>query len=408
MVFNQPLIRIQQRFPDDHIADVPGVVRRQLEASGVRVAAGAEIAIAVGSRGISHLSEMVQVVIEWLRAQGAMPFLAPAMGSHGGATAEGQQAVLEGYGLSEAQTGVPIRSSLAVVELPGDGLEVPVYFDRHAYQADGTIILNRIKPHTSFRGTYESGLMKMLAIGLGKHAQALTIHQYGVPGLRDLMPRVAQQILRHGNILLGIGVVENAYDEPCEIQAIPAGEIPQREPGLLLEAKARMPRLPVEEIDLLIVDEMGKDISGLGMDPNIIGRLNIAGEAEPDTPRIKTILVRDLSAGSHGNAAGMGLADIITRRAVDKIDFAATYANVTTTGFLERGKLPVVAEDEQQALAFAARTWGPIDPKDARILRIKNTLCLAHLLVSPRVAEELGGRGDIRIGEVTNDWFVEI
>lgn len=396
------LVHIRRHFPRDGIADIPAVLRAQLELADIAVPPGARIAVAVGSRGIAHLDIMVGTVIAWLRTRGAEPFLVPAMGSHGGATAEGQRAVLEGYGLAKMRTGVPIHSSMDVVQLPAGNVEVPVFLDRYAAEADGIVVLNRIKPHTSFRGRYESGLLKMIAIGLGKERQARALHRLGLRGLREVMPQVARQVLRHGRILLGIAVVENAWDEPCIIEAIPAAEIPEREPALLQLAASRMPHLPVEEIDLLIVDEIGKDISGLGMDPNVVGRLKIPGESEPAVPRIKVIFVRDLSPGAQGNAAGMGLADLIARRAVEKIDFAATYANVATTGFLERGKLPVVAEDDETALCIAAQAWGPLDPADARIVHIKNTLRLADMYVSPRVLADLQGRNDFELfaGEV--------
>ena len=389
------LITIRQQFPRPRCADAGETLRAELIASGVACPPGARIAIALGSRGIANLAVLALSLIEWIREQGGVPFVVPAMGSHGGATAEGQRQVLAGYGVSEATMGVPIQSSLEVCEFSRGAQELPVYFDRHAAGADYTILLNRIKPHTSFHGRYESGLMKMLAIGLGKHKQALAIHERGVEGLRDLMPRVAKEILRQGNILLGIGVVENAFDETMRICAIPAAEIPECEPELLELARRNMPRLPVDDIDILIIDEIGKDISGLGMDPNIIGRLKIRGQIEPERPRIKVIIVRDLSEATHGNATGMGLADIITRRAADKIDFAVTYTNVATTGFLERAKLPLVAESDEQALAIALRACGPIPPEELRIVQIRNTLHLDEVKVSPALVVELQGRPDI-------------
>jgi hypothetical protein len=291
--------------------------------------------------------------VEWVKSQGGKPFLVPAIGSHGGATSDGQVVVLTGYGITEATMGAPVRSSIQVVELPTAEAGIPIYFDAQAFAADGTIVLNHVKPHTSFYGTYESGLMKMLAIGLGKHRQALAIHAYGIAGLRTLMPRVAKQILRHANILLGVAVVENAYDETMLLRALPASEIPAREPELLQIARANMSYLPVDDIDILVVDEIGKNISGLGMDPNIIGRLKIVGQPEPTSPCIKVIIVLYLSAATQGNAVGMGLADIMLRRAAEKINFAATYANVVTTGFLERAKLPVVAESDAESFRIA-------------------------------------------------------
>jgi len=391
------LVTIRQHFPHDGVADAVETLREALAASTARLSPGMRVAIAVGSRGIAGLPALVRETVRWVNAQQAHPFIVPAMGSHGGATAEGQQALLAGLGIAEQTVGAPICSSMDVVELPPTDFAMPVYYDRLAFAADATIVINRIKPHTSFHGAYESGLMKMLAIGLGKHRQALAIHDRGVTGLREDMPRVATHVLAHANVLLGIAVIENAHEEICHLEVVPAAEIPAREPALLALARTRMPRLPVEDIDLLIVDEMGKNISGLGIDPNVIGRLKIAGQAEPAAPRIRLIYVRDLTDASHGNATGMGLADLLTRRAADKIDFRATYANVTTTTFLERGKLPVVAETDAEALAIARRTLRTLTTAPLRIMRIQNTLRLDVVQVSPSLLDELTHRAEIDI-----------
>lgn len=388
---------VRQSFDRRRVENIPAAVSETLDASGVTLAAGTRTAIAVGSRGIAHLAAMVQATVDWVRRAGSEPFIVPAMGSHGGATPEGQAEVLAGYGLGAGRVGAPIRSSLEVVELARGDVEVPVYFDREAFEADATIVINRIKPHTSFHGRYESGLMKMLAIGLGKHAQALAIHQHGVEGLRELMPRVAGRILAEANVVLGLAVVENAYDETLAVEAIPAEAIPDVEPVLLDKARAHMPGLPADDLDILIVDEMGKNISGLGMDPNVIGRLKIAGQPEPADPRIRVIVACDLSAGSHGNAIGMGLADIVTRRLADKINFAATYENVLTSTFLERAKLPLTAATDAEAIEFALRGLGAVDPDSVRLMRIRNTLQLGELWVSPSLAESLGGRPGVTV-----------
>jgi len=276
-----------------------------------------------------------------------------------------------------------------VVELPRGDAETPVFFDREASKADGTILVNRVKPHTSFRGRFESGLMKMMAIGLGKHAQARAIHQLGIRGLREVMPQVARQVLAHANVLMGLAIVENAYEQPMRVRAIPAADIPSEEPALLEMARANMPHLPVDHLDVLIVDEIGKNISGLGMDPNIIGRLKIRGQPEPEKPDIRAITIHDLSPGSHGNAIGMGLADVATRRFFDKVNFQATYANVLTTTFLERAKVPIIAETDCRAVEIAIAACGLSDPADARIIRIRNTLRLEEMQVSSPVLREI-------------------
>jgi hypothetical protein len=392
-----PMTWIRQAFEHPRIADPAGALRAELDACGVPVARGSRVAIAVGSRGIANLEGLVVEVVRWARSRGGDPFIVPAMGSHGGATAVGQAGVLAEYGITEERVGAPIRSCMEVVELPRGACPVPVVFDRLAHEADATILINRIKPHTSFRGRYESGLMKMMAIGLGKHRQALAIHARGVAGLRETMPVVARQVLAHANVTLGIAIVENACDETMMVKAIPAALIPDEEPALLDLARAHMPRLPLAAIDLLVVDQMGKNISGLGMDTNIIGRLKIRGQPEPETPDIRVIIVRDLTPETNGNAAGMGLADIMLRTAFAKIDFRATYANVMTTGFLERGKVPMIAETDAEALQWAFRVAGMPEPAQARVLRIRNTLRLDQMQASPAAVEALCGCPGIEI-----------
>lgn len=382
--------RVRQQFPRPRVDDVTATVREQMAASGVAFTRDAHIAVAAGSRGIANIDRITRAVVDVVREDGARPFIVPAMGSHGGATAEGQTAVLASYGITEETMGCPVRSSMDVVELPSDGLEHPLYMDRNAWESDGVILINRVKLHTDFHGPYESGLVKMAVIGLGKERQASTMHQFGVRGLRDLVPEAAKKVLDTGKILLGIGLVENAYDETATITAIPGKDLLQGEPALLEQARTNMPSLPVDEIDLLVVDFLGKDVSGTGFDTNIIGRIKIAGEADPESPRIRMILVRDLTPASHGNATGIGLADVTLRRLLDKIDFATTYKNILTSGFLERAKVPYVCEDEAEALKVALRGAGCIDPDSARIVRIRDTLHLSELIVSEPVADEVG------------------
>lgn len=383
------LIKVKQVFKDEHISDIEGVVRSQIINSGIYIRQGSSIAIAVGSRGIANIDRIVRTTVQVIKEMGAIPFIIPAMGSHGGADAEGQKQVLESYGITEEKTGAPIKSSMAVVELPQEELPNKVYMDKFAYEADGTIIINRIKVHTDFHGAYESGLVKMCVIGLGKHKQAQAIHRYGVYGLKHMILPTARQVLKHGNVILGIGIVENAYDQTSHIKAMRPLEIEQEEAELLELNRENMPSLPVKKIDILIVDEMGKDYSGTGLDTNIIGRMKIKSEEEPCTPDITNIVVSDLSAASHGNALGMGLADFITKKLYNKIDFKVTYENVLTSTFTERGKMPIVAENDKAALDYAVWTSGSIDIEKLRIVRIKNTLHLNEVYVSPAVAAEM-------------------
>ena len=381
------LYRIRQRFASRRLDDVADALRRELQTCGISIRPGARIAIAVGSRGIANLPVIVNAVVAWVHEHAAEPFIVPAMGSHGGATAEGQQKILEGFGLSG------IVSSMEVVQLGPD-----TFIDRHAFESDGVILINRIKPHTSFHGTYESGLMKMLAVGLSKHAGATAIHRHGVAGLHERIPTVARQVLATGKILFGVAIVDNACDETMVVRAIPATRIPDEEPALLELARANMPSLPIQQIDLLIVDEIGKEISGTGMDTNVIGRLRITGEPEPSSPRIKKIFVRDLRGDS---AYGIGLADVTTRRLVEKTDWDVTNTNVQASGFFDRGKLPQVAESDEQALEFALRGF---QPDEARVIRIRNTLHLENMLVSEPLLKEFAGRETIEVVGPARIW----
>jgi hypothetical protein len=387
---------VRLRIEEPVLVDVGAATDDALARSGVAFRAGDEVAIAVGSRGLRDLGVVVGRVVAWVREQGAVPFLVPAMGSHGGATAEGQRAVLESYGLTAERSGCPIRSSMEVVALPQGDCPVPVVTDAVAATAAATIVVNRVKPHTDFHGPYESGLMKMVAIGLGKRVQAEALHAHGTGGLRTLMPLVARQVLAHGNVALGVAIVENGLEQTMAIEAVPAAAIPDAEPALLALAAEHLARLPVDALDVLLIDRMGKDISGVGMDTNVIGRTMIAGEDDPPSPRIAMIACHDLTPASHGNATGMGLADVVTRRLADAIDHEVTRTNVVTSGFLLRGKLPVVADDDRQAWALCLRGAGVVDVASVRAARIVDTLrcrdlwvtdaVLADLAADPRVA----------------------
>jgi hypothetical protein len=305
--------------------------------------------------------------------------------------------VLADYGISEDAIGCPVRSRMEVVELDSPGLPFGLSMDRLAFESDGVFVINRIKPHTDFHGRFESGLAKMIVIGLGKERQAVDMHRLGVPGLRDGVPRAAAAILATGRIIAGLGLVENAYDETMAVELLPGSEILAREPALLDLARSHMPRLPVDDIDVLVVDRIGKDISGTGMDTNVIGRRRIPGEPEPDAPRIRMVVATDLTHSSHGNATGVGLADVITRRLYGKIDVSTTYTNVFTSGFLERGRIPLVAPTDADAFACAARALGPIAIDSLRIARIRDTLHLGELHLSDLLCQDVAGREDVEV-----------
>ena len=391
------LRKIRVHFPRPKVDDIAATVRKQFEQHQDRFPRGSSIAIAVGSRGISNLQEIVRSAVESLKSFGVKPFIIPAMGSHGGATDKGQAETLASYGITEKEIGCPVRSSMETVELPNDDLEHKLFMDRHAHDADGVVLINRIKLHTDFRGRYESGLVKMAVIGLGKEDQASAIHQFGIVGLRDYIPKAAEKIFTTGKVLGGLAILENAYEETARLEFIPCDEILDREPDLLKFAREHMPSLPLDNIHVLIVDRMGKDVSGSGLDTNIIGRLRIIGEPDFEKPCIKAILVDDLTEASHGNAIGMGLADVITEKLFQKIDWKATYRNLITSTFLERGKMPMRGETAAEAYSYALRSCGKIQDDQPRVIRIQDTLHLTEIYGSPAVCDELQGRDDIEL-----------
>lgn len=385
------VVGIRQDFPRPRVDDVEAGIRTGCAEERIAslVKPGMSVAITVGSRGIRGLDKMVRSIVSSLRELGAAPFIVPAMGSHGGATSEGQEELLAGYGVTEKSCGAPVRSSMEVVELGTSPSGVTVYMDRLASEADGVVLLGRIKPHTDFHGEVESGLLKMAAIGLGKHAQALALHAHGIVGIRDYMIEVGETVLGSGKVLFGVAVVENAHEEPAVIEVIPADKIRAREPELLKRATALLPKLPFDDLDILFVDKLGKDFSGTGMDTNVIGRLRIPGEPEPLSPRIRYIIVGDISDHSGGNALGVGLADFTTERLVRKIDHAKTRENVLTSTFVERAKVPLAFESDRDALLAAIRcTWG-VPTEEIRFARIPNTLDIGDLYVSRNLASEL-------------------
>jgi hypothetical protein len=384
------VVKIRQKFPRPRVDNIEETLREQLGRGEISstIAPGMSVALTAGSRGIAQIHEILRSLVEILKEMEAEPFIVPAMGSHGGATAEGQVEILESLGVTEEFCGAPVRSSMEVVEIGETGRGVTVYMDRLASEADGVVLVNRVKAHTDFRSEIESGLMKMASIGLGKHEQALALHGYGVEGIRDFMIEVAEEVLGSGHILFGVATVENAYDEPAIVEAIPAGEIHAREAELLAEYMEMMPALPVSDIDVLYVDSLGKNYSGTGMDTNVIGRFRILGVEEPETPAIKYIVVGDVSDESHGNAIGAGLADLTTRRLADRIERKAMNANVITSTFVERAKVPMVLASDEEALRTAIRcNWG-VPPEETRLVRIPNTLHLEYLYVSENMVDE--------------------
>ena len=387
-------VKVEQSFCGEQINNIEADLFQQLEQSGVSIPSGASIAIAAGSRGIANIPLIVKTVVAWVKSRGGVPFIIPAMGSHGNGIAAEQKKILEGLGITEEYVGAPIRSSMEVVELPQGQLPNRVYMDRYAYQAYGTIVINRIKVHGDFSGETESGLLKMCAIGLGKHRQALAIHQFDISMLRQLIVGTARQILRYGNLLLGIGVIENAYHETMELRVLRPEQFEDEEKRMLRRYKEIMPSFPVDTFDILIVDEIGKDISGAGMETKIVGRLR-SGAAEPEKPQIRYIVTTDLTKPSHGNACGVGIADFITKKLFDQIDLDATNENIVTCRCIEQGRIPIIARDDRQAIEFAIRALGKLPPEGPRLIRIKNTLRMETLYVTENLLDAIRGKPEV-------------
>ncbi|MFH5181793.1 lactate racemase domain-containing protein [Paenibacillus sp. TAB 01] len=395
------MIKVRQHFSGPRVENIEAAVAEQLGGIGIgrSITPGTRVALTAGSRGIANIALILRSAVRVLKQMGAAPFIVPAMGSHGGATAEGQLEVLHSLGVTEEYCEAPILSSMEVVRIGQTPDGMPVHVDKHAYEADAVILVGRIKLHTDFKSpiSIESGLMKMAAIGLGKHKQALLVHTYGVQGIRDMMPEVAKIVLQQVNVLCGLAIVENAFEQTALIEAVPASMIQQREAELLQWSATLFPKLPVEDIDVLLVDEIGKNYSGTGMDTNIIGRIRILGIEEPQSPRIKYIIASDLSEASHGNALGIGLADLTTKRLFDKIDLQSMNENVVTSTFLHRAMIPIIMPSDKEALTGALRaTWGTPE-EQARIVRIPNTLQLEYLYVSESLLPEIAGLPNVEI-----------
>lgn len=379
---------ISQSFPSNRLTDVAGALRKELNKSNIteRVRPGMRIAVAVGSRGLADLPVLVQGIVSELKRLGAKPFVIPAMGSHGGASAEGQEDVLANLGVTPQSVGCPIVSSMEVVEIGRLANGLPVYMDKQAYEADGIVVLNRVKPHTAFRGNNESGIVKMLTIGLGKQKGAEACHAYSFKYMAEHIVLMAEQILATNKILFGIATVENAYDQISKVAAAAPEEFIELDRQLLVEAKANMASLPFKQIDVLVLDRIGKDISGDGMDPNITGRYPTPYAS--GGPEIAKMVVLDLTERTHGNANGMGTADFATRRLVNKTNFSMTYANGLTSTVVGPTHMPTILECDQDALLAAIKTCNAKDQKQARIVRIADTLHLGKLQISEALLEE--------------------
>ena len=383
------VVQTRQTFARPIIADVEGVFCDRLQRSRVldSVRPGMSIAVGVGSRGISNQPVIVRILIDHLKAQGAHPFIFPAMGSHGGATADGQQGLLLRMGISEQTMGAPVRATMDVVDMGTAGNGLTAWFDAYAAAADGIVLVNRIKPHVSFRGRYESGLMKMIAIGLGKQKGAEACHQLGMERMLGNIEAIGRTALSTGKILFGIALLENAYHETCRIEVIPAERIEEEEVALQAEAKRLEPRILFDRLDVLIIDEIGKNISGTGFDNNVVGRYHLPHMTSAG-PFIARIAALDITEASHGNGNGLGIVDFTTERAYRKFSFEETYPNSLTSTVPASVKIPMVLKNDRLAIQAAIKTCNIADFGQVRLGRIKNTLEVHQMEISQNLLTE--------------------
>ncbi|GFN34591.1 nickel pincer cofactor-dependent isomerase, group 22 [Tepidimicrobium xylanilyticum] len=400
------VIKAKQIFPRIRVEDISKELYNQLTDKGLlsNVKPGQRIAITAGSRGIANLPLMMKELVTYIRAQRAYPFIIPAMGSHGGATADGQVNLLNKMGISEEYIKAPIKSSMEVDLIGHTEDGVPVFVDRYANEADGIVVINRIKLHTSFRGEYESGLMKMMAIGLGKQKGAETCHRLGFGTMAKNVPAIGRVVIEKKNIVFAIGIIENAYDETAKIIALSKDEIESKEPSLLKEAKALMGKINFDQLDVLIIEEIGKDISGTGMDTNVIGRYHTPYAY--GGPKITRIAVLNLTHRTQGNANGIGIVDFTTEKVFKSMEWGQTYPNAITSTVPDSVKIPMVLKNDREAIQAAIKTSNIENKENVRLAIIKNTRDLDEIFISESLIEEAKLKEDIElIGEIKDISF---
>jgi len=392
-----PMVRIRQKYDPYQIEDLAGHLRLQLEKLPRQGLQGKRICITAGSRGIPHMALLYRTVCDFLKEQGALPFLIPAMGSHGGATAQGQLEVLERYGITEQTMGVPVLSSMEVVEYDRLSNGSPLYCDKYAAEADGIIIMHKVKPHTDYRGEHESGLAKMIAIGIAKHKGATEFHRLGVEHFAARIPEAARRFGDKLPLLWCVGIVQNAYDQICTIEAAPGEQLLELDARLLREAKEKIPRLKCGSVDVLIIDQIGKEISGFGADPNVTGRTNGLQADFADVLQLDKLFIAGLTEQTHHNGSGIAQADVTTRRCLNGIDWTSTWTNLITSSRIKGASIPLYMDTDRDAIRLAIRTCGGIDFSRVRMARIRNTLELFEVDVSPALYEQLKDREDIEL-----------
>ena len=378
------MFRVRQIFPRNKIEpeEIPGIIKKLLseEKFSSQIKPGMKIAITAGSRGIANNALTTKCIADFIKSKGAQPFVVPAMGSHGGSTAAGQREILKGYGITEEYLQCPILSSMEVKKIGVNEEGTDVYIDKYAAESDGIVIGCRIKPHTAFRGPYESGIMKMMAIGLGKQYGAQVCHEAGFKHMAKNVPLFGKAIIRHAPVLFAVPTIENAYDETCKIVAVNADEIEEMEPALLKEAASYMARILVDSCDVLIVDEIGKNYSGDGMDPNITG--TFCSPYASGGIAAQRVAVLDLSKETHGNGIGLGFSSATTKRVFDKLDLASMYPNAITCTVLGGVRIPIIMESDKEAIQVCIKSCNEIDKTRPRVVRIQNSINLEHIMLS--------------------------
>ena len=393
------MFRVRQIFPRNKIEpeEIPGIIKKLLseEKFSSQIKPGMKIAITAGSRGIANNALTTKCIADFIKSKGAQPFVVPAMGSHGGSTAAGQREILNGYGITEEYLQCPILSSMEVKKIGVNEEGTDVYIDKYAAESDGIVIGCRIKPHTAFRGPYESGIMKMMAIGLGKQYGAQVCHEAGFKHMAKNVPLFGKAIIRHAPVLFAVPTIENAYDETCKIVAVNADEIEETEPVLLKEAASYMAKILVDFCDVLIVDEIGKNYSGDGMDPNITG--TFCSPYATGGITAQRVAVLDLSKETHGNGIGLGFSSATTKRVFDKLDLASMYPNAITCTVLGGVRIPIIMESDKEAIQVCIKSCNEIDKTRPRVVRIPNSLHLEHIMLSEDYLEEIKGMETIEI-----------
>lgn len=401
------VFRLKQTFSTPRLDDIPGEVRRQLAKVQLneKIRPGQTVAITAGSRGVANIDVIIKAAVDYVKSLNGIPFIVPAMGSHGGGTAEGQTEIIAGYGITPETMGCEIRASMETVIVDTTPQGIPVHFDKHASQADHVLVVGRVKPHTGFVGEVESGLHKMMLIGLGKHEGAKIYHRAIADySFMDIITAVAAKVISKCRVVSGLAIVENANDETALVEAVPPEKFLEREPVLLKKSIEWLPRLPFPDCDLLIVDRIGKNISGTGMDTNVVGRkYNEHAATEKDPVRCKRILIRGLTEETHGNACGLGFGEFTTTRAVAMVNHHITAINCITGNHPIGGMIPLTYPNDREAMIAALQTVGLVEPPNARVIQISDTLHLGEVIVSEAYLKQLEGRGDLEALEAPRE-----